>query len=87
MCFGGSVVGAFHLSAAALSPVAGLSGEGADPAHHAVGSISDLSRTVLAAFVSQSVATKTSRVYEGHWTAWTKFVCEETRTSDPSCTE
>ena len=80
------MVGALHPSAAALGgrgPLAGLSGEGADPAHHAVGSISDQSRTVLAAFVSQSVATKTSRVCEGHWTAWTMFVCEETRTSDP----
>ena len=33
--------------------------------------------------MSKSVAVKTNRVYDGHWAAWTKFVCEETRTADP----
>ena len=64
-------------------PAGGQRGEEAGPTSHAGGVISEQSRTVLSAFVSKSVAIKTNRVYDGHWAAWTKFVCEEMQTSDP----
>ena len=64
-------------------PAVRQGGKEEGPNHHPASSISDQSRSALSAFVSTSVATKTSRVYEGHWAAWTKFVCEETQTSDP----
>ena len=64
-------------------PAVRQGGEEAGRALHPVSSISVQSRSALSAFVSTSVATKTSRVYESHWAAWTKFVCEETQTSDP----